>query len=470
MKGNDSRKRAGSDESAAHNAAAQIISLCRLHPHLIAIFIALVIAQIVYGIITSPPRKEGLLYIDTVPRGAKVIFRESGGAEGRVPAGVTPGPIHVSRSQLPRSFEFILPLYRIQFCRFQKNDLFDSATGKPLTRRIALMPAYPVLSPAFYIVRDYMFLIGALAAFSIFAAKSAERLRRERHEQAMALRLDFGDFSEGVPVGPYRLEALAGAGGMARVFRARRKDEPDGEIVAIKILSGNCRGDSEFVNRFSREVNILRNIVHPNIVPLLDWGEASGYLYLVMEYVDGETLQGRAARGGLDTGVLMRCASQVAEALHYAHQKGIIHRDVKPGNIMINGAGKAMLMDFGIARRSDLSVYTQAGSGLGTPAYASPEQIQGKEIDWRSDYYSLGILLYEILAGHHPMGDGTAMELIKKHIEDNPPPLEACRPDLPKEITSLINAMISKDPLERAERTGDIPAALRNINEGASSR
>ncbi|MGV8119917.1 MAG: serine/threonine protein kinase [Candidatus Xenobiia bacterium LiM19] len=336
-------------------------------------------------------------------------------------------------------------------------------TGKPLLYSISLVPAIPVLSPAVYSVRDYFFLYAALAVFLVFILKASARLKKERDEEAMLLRLEFGDFSEGVPVGSYRLEKLAGTGGMARVFRATRKDEPDGEVVALKILSGSCREDSEFIKRFSREVNILRDLIHPNIVPLLDWGEASGYLYLVMEYIDGDTLQSRAAKRGIALDMAMHYASQVAEALCYAHEKGIVHRDVKPGNIMITGTNKAMLMDFGIARRKDLPVYTQAGQGLGTPAYASPEQINGKRIDWRSDYYSLGILLYEILAGRHPFGEVTALELIRRHIEDTPEPLEACRPDIPREIITLINSMTAKNPLERAHRKGDIPAMLKII-------
>ncbi|MHC9542479.1 MAG: serine/threonine protein kinase [Vulcanimicrobiota bacterium] len=448
-----------------YRAIAQAISLCRLHPWLVVLIVLLVIAQAVYGMKVSPARKEGVLYIDTVPRGAQVIFKESGGAEGRVPVGVAPGPINVSQSQLPRNFEFILPLYQTRSKRFQKDELFDRITGKPLPYSIPLVPAIPVLSPAVYSVRDYFFLYGALVAFIVFIVKAAVMLKKERDEEAISLRLEFGDFSEGVPVGPYRLGKLAGTGGMARVFRATRKDEPDGEVVALKILSGSCREDSEFFKRFSREVNILRDLVHPNIVPLLDWGEASGYLYLVMEYIDGDTLQSRAAKGEIPLDMVMHYASQVAEALCYAHEKGIVHRDVKPGNIMITGINKAMLMDFGIARRKDLPVYTQAGQGLGTPAYASPEQINGKSIDWRSDYYSLGILLYEILAGRHPFGEVTALELIRRHIEDTPEPLETCCHDIPTEIITLINSMIAKNPLERAHRKGDIPAMLKAIAE-----
>lgn len=446
-----------------HRAIAQAISLCRLHPWLAALIVLLLIAQAFYGAIISPARKEGVLYIDTVPRGAQVIFKESGGAEGRVPVGVTPGPINVSQSQLPRDFEFILPLYKTHSKRFQRDELFDRMTGKPLPYSITLVPAIPILSPAVYSVRYNFFLYAALAVFLVFILKVSAMLKKERDEEAMLLRLEFGDFSEGVPVGPYRLGKLVGTGGMARVFRATRKDEPDGEVVALKILSGNCREDSEFIKRFSREVNILRDLVHPNIVPLLDWGEASGYLYLVMEYIDGDTLQSRAAKGGITLDMAMHYASQVAEALYYAHEKGIVHRDVKPGNIMITGANKAMLMDFGIARRKDLPVYTQAGQGLGTPAYASPEQINGKSIDWRSDYYSLGILLYEIIAGRHPFGEVTALELIRRHIEDTPEPLEACCHDIPREIITLINSMIAKNPPERAKRMDDIPAMLKII-------
>jgi|GEM_PF-2241451 len=441
----------------------QAVCLCRLHPWLAALVVIMVVAQAVCWIKVIPARQEGLLYIDTIPSGAQVIFKESGGAEGRVPVGVTPGPVNVSRSQLPRDFEFILPLYETRSKRFQKNELFDSKTGKPLKYSIPLVPTIPLVSPVIYSIRDNFFLYAGLAAFLLFIMKAAARLRYEREEEAMALRLEFGDFTEGIPVGPYRLGKLAGTGGMARVFLATRKDEPDSEVVALKVLSRSCRGDSEFISRFSREVNILRRLVHPNIVPLLDWGEASNHLYLVMEYIDGETLQSRAAKGEIPLDMAMHYASQVAEALCYAHEQGIIHRDVKPGNIMITGTDKAMLMDFGIARREDLPAYTQAGQGLGTPAYASPEQINGSSIDWRSDYYSLGILLYEILAGRHPFGEATALELIRKHIEDSPEPLETCRPDIPGEVITLINSMISKNPRDRAERMDDIPAMLKVI-------
>ncbi len=261
----------------------------------------------------------------------------------------------------------------------------------------------------------------------------------------------------------YVVERKLGAGAMATVYLARdvRHERP----VAIKVLGGDVQMD---VQRFHREIHVLANLRHPFILPLHDSGEAAGALYFVMPYIDGESLRTRLEREGrLPVEQAIEIARQVADALQTAHEQGVIHRDVKPENILIARSGHALLADFGIARASTgagpVDTMTQAGLTIGTVAYMSPEQALGeRDIDARSDIYALGCVLYEMLTGAPPFTGPTAMSVLSKHLTAPPPDLRAQRPEAPDAVVALIARALAKDPADR-------PASAREFALGMST-
>ena len=248
----------------------------------------------------------------------------------------------------------------------------------------------------------------------------------------------------------YVIERELGAGGMATVYLARdvRHDRP----VAIKVLHGDVPVD---VQRFHREIRVLANLRHPFILPLHDSGEAGGALYFVMPYIDGESLRARLVREGrLSADHALDIARQIADALQTAHDEGVIHRDVKPENILLTRSGHALLADFGIARapagNTAAETVTQTGLAIGTVAYMSPEQALGeRELDTRADIYALGCVLYEMLTGAPPFTGPTAMSVLSKHITAPPPELRAILPDIAVSISSAVSRALAKEPSER---------------------
>jgi len=261
----------------------------------------------------------------------------------------------------------------------------------------------------------------------------------------------------------YDIERVLGRGGMAVVWLAR--DRKLKRPVAIKVLdpSVSARIGAE---RFVREVRITAPLQHPNILPLLDSGTVDGIVYSVMPFVEGESLRDRLDHESpLPVEEALLFAREIAEALDYAHQRGIVHRDVKPENILISN-GAAVIADFGIARATSLPGdpnLTSAGVPLGTPAYMSPEQASGRaEVDGRSDVYALGCTLYEMLAGHLPF-TGTTEDVIRRHREDEPPSLLEARPELAPHVAELVMRALAKRPEERftsAEMALELRTAL----------
>lgn len=410
------------------------------------------------------PISGGEIYINTKPPGAHVFLKTVDiSGKSLLPVGKSPGPIHLSRKQFPCTLLFKLWGYKEETVFIKSSDMFESGNCKS-SSIFSLTPKYPVIIHFIYFVKNVPFLFIALLCVIIYIIKYNKRMAGLKREKALELRIELGDFSEGVPIGDYRLGQMIGAGGMARVFEANRKsDAKGGERLALKILSGRYSHDSEFYRRFEREVNICRSLVHPNIVPLLDWGDVSGYLYLVMELIEGESLALIMRKGKINRALAVRWVRETADALCYAHKNGIVHRDVKPGNIMITQNHIVKLMDFGIARREDLPVLTQEGQALGTPAYAPPEQIKGYIVDWRADYYSLGVMFYEMLAGRHPFMGATSIELLQKHLEVTPEPIETVCPDIPEELKEIVNRMISKEPDARAKMVDEIPEKMKLV-------
>jgi Protein kinase domain len=251
----------------------------------------------------------------------------------------------------------------------------------------------------------------------------------------------------GEMLGPYRLVEQVGKGGMATVYRGL--DTRDVNEVAIKVLSPTISADKRFVRRFRREAGLVSRLKHPGIVPVTDYGEARGFVYLVMPYVQGDTLHDRMVKGRLNQDEVARWIGQVASALQFAHDQGVIHRDVKPSNIMIARTGNALLTDFGLARVIEGGNTLTGSMLMGTPAYVSPEQGRGQHTDPRSDQYSLGVILYQMTAGRLPFDSDTPMSTVLMHIQDAVPRIRRFNPSVSPALEQVILRALEKQPGDR---------------------
>ena len=229
--------------------------------------------------------------------------------------------------------------------------------------------------------------------------------------------------------GRYELEELVGSGGMSNVFRAH--DRLLERTVALKILHEQYTRDEDYVERFRREARAVAQLTHPNIVTVIDRGEQDGRQFIVFEYVDGQNLKELSARGPLDAREAIGLALQVAHALSFAHARGLVHRDVKPQNVLLNDDGQAKVTDFGIARSLDVHGVTQTGTVLGTSDYIAPEQARGQKVDPKTDIYSLGVVLYELLTGEVPFSGDNFVAVAMRHVSEPPPSVLEHRPDCP---------------------------------------
>jgi serine/threonine-protein kinase len=250
--------------------------------------------------------------------------------------------------------------------------------------------------------------------------------------------------------GRYRVEALLGSGGMAQVYRGT--DMVLSRSVAIKVLSSDYSRDPAFVERFRREARAAARLNHPTVVSVYDTGSDDGVHFIVMEFVSGRTLaQILAAEGPLLPERVAAISARVAEALSFAHEAGLVHRDVKPGNVMLTDRGDVKVMDFGIARAASGpgQAITETTSILGTAAYLSPEQAEGKPVDPRSDIYSLGVVLYELLTGQPPFSGPSPVAVAYKHVMEEPVPPSAVRSGVPSALEAIAMRALAKDPSRR---------------------
>src|SRR5215831_445201 len=266
--------------------------------------------------------------------------------------------------------------------------------------------------------------------------------------------------------GRYRIVRKLGTGGMANVYLA--EDEVLGRRVAIKILNDRHAGDDQFVERFRREAKNAASLSHPNIVSIYDRGEAEGTYYIAMEYLDGRSLKELiVARGPAPVNVAVDYTRQILQALRFAHRHGIVHRDIKPHNVLVDAEGRVKVTDFGIAR-AGTSQMTEAGSIVGTAQYLSPEQARGSAVDQRSDVYSLGIVLYELLTGAVPFNGDTPVEIAMKHLSSVPEPPSAKRPDIPHDLDLIVMRALAKDPDDRYQSAEEMDADLERFGRGAA--
>jgi eukaryotic-like serine/threonine-protein kinase len=265
--------------------------------------------------------------------------------------------------------------------------------------------------------------------------------------------------------GRYRIQRKLGAGGMADVYLA--EDQELGRRVAIKILNGRHANDDQFIERFRREAKNAAALNHPNIVSIYDRGEAEDTYYIAMEFLDGRTLKELiVSRGAAPINVAIEYARQILSALRFAHRHGIVHRDIKPHNVLVDAEGRVKVTDFGIAR-AGTSQMTETGSIVGTAQYLSPEQARGGEVDPRSDLYSLGVVLYELLTGKTPFDGDTPVEIAMKHLSHAPKPPSSLRSEIPPELDKVVLRALAKNPDERYQSADEMEADLERVARGA---
>ncbi len=266
----------------------------------------------------------------------------------------------------------------------------------------------------------------------------------------------------------YELHRQIARGGMADVYLARDLllDRP----VAVKVLFDQFSKDQQFVERFRREAQRAANLNHPNIVSVFDWGEERGTYFIVMEYVEGRSLAEMIrTEGSIHPDKVAEISSEVAAALSFAHRNGIVHRDVKPGNVLVSPNGHVKVADFGIARAlaNVQSELTQAGTVMGTATYISPEQAQGMEIDPRSDLYSLGVMIYEMLSGRPPFTGETPVAVAYQHVQDSPVSPRAMGVSVAESLEAVTMKLLAKNPVNRYPTAEDLRNDLRRYQQGA---
>src|SRR6266849_3064355 len=279
----------------------------------------------------------------------------------------------------------------------------------------------------------------------------------------------------GTHLGPYEIATPLGAGGMGEVYRAR--DTRLERTVAIKILPAQFSSDPARKQRFEREAKTISGLNHPHICVLYDVGHQDGMDYLVMECVEGETLAKRLEKGPLPLEQVLRFGMQTADALDKAHRSGVVHRDLKPGNIMLTGTG-AKLLDFGLAKpaaplasaatitaaATRQSPVTEQGTIVGTFQYMSPEQVEGKELDGRSDIFSLGAVLYEMLTGQRAFEGKSQLSVASAILEKEPAPISSIKPLTPRSLDHVVRRCLAKDPDERWQSARDLALELKSIS------
>jgi eukaryotic-like serine/threonine-protein kinase len=269
----------------------------------------------------------------------------------------------------------------------------------------------------------------------------------------------------GQTIGEFQILRLLGRGGMGQVYLAQQKSLK--RNVAIKMLRPDLAANRQALARFQQEAHAVAKLNHPNIVQIYGFSEENGVHYMALEYVEGRNLRAYIDRKGApELPIAMSLMRQIALALQRAHEAGFIHRDIKPENILLNRKGEVKVTDFGLTRSfadtAQPASLTQSGVAMGTPLYMSPEQVQGKNADTRSDIYSYGVTCFHVLAGEPPFRGPTAFEIALKHVQDEPPALATLRPDLPPELCAMVHQMMAKAPDARYQSFKDI---LRDLNK-----
>lgn len=273
--------------------------------------------------------------------------------------------------------------------------------------------------------------------------------------------------------GRYRIESMLGQGGMSAVYKAN--DPNLKRVVAVKLIHPHLSSDPSFVLRFESEASAVASLRHPNIVQVYDFNSDGGVYYMVLEFIPGETLQDRMKRLAdvgrqLPIEEAVKFTANISDAVGYAHQRGLVHRDIKPANIMLDVQGQAILMDFGIVKILGGDSHTTTGAVVGTARYMSPEIIRGEVADHRSDIYSLGVTLYEMLSGRPPYVADSAMTLMMMHLNDPVPNVRNFRQEIPAELADVLDRCLAKDRTQRYQSATELSADLRRALSPSSGK
>ncbi len=263
----------------------------------------------------------------------------------------------------------------------------------------------------------------------------------------------------GRTLGQYEIGQQLGQGGMATVYVAQQTSI--GRTVAIKVMPSYFMGEPNFLQRFEREVKVIAGLQHPRVLPVFDYGQLEGRPYIVMAYMPGGTLADKIRQGPMPLSEVSRLITQIAEGLDHAHNKGVIHRDFKPSNVLLDENGNAHLADFGIAKISESTVQLTGSGIVGTPAYMAPEMAETGAVTPAVDIYALGITLYQMLAGKYPYQGETPIRVMMAHAQDPIPDVRQVRPDVPEAVSQVVMKAMAKNPADRYATAGELAADLR---------
>ena len=425
-------------------------------------------------VLTSCPAQESAaiykVEVVTSPEPVDVFLDVSGQRQYEKFLGRTDGPILLDLSELQGASGFTLVLKRegyfdkrerISLDYFQNTDRYPEGGRIELTPQSWTVPLMDFLELYWPWVVVSLVLSGSVLAILVSRrAQAAERLRKlERFSEDAAGE----DPLLQTTLGEWRLVRILGKGASATVYLAVPDDTLDESArVAVKVFSEEMAGSQEFQERFIREAKLYQALNHPGIVQLLDWGQRGQLFYLVLEHVEGETLQGSRVTTPSEEGRALKILIELAEALGHAHDAGVIHRDVKPGNVLIASDGKAKLLDFGLAREV-VSSFTKTGQALGTPLYMAPEQIAGAFVDHRCDQYALAVLAYELLTGEKTFqtNESEVAPLLFKQLHEEPRPMAETGAVVSEKTTLLVHRMMSRDAQDRYANMGKVQEALR---------
>lgn len=409
---------------------------------------ALVLIQIILCAVGAADERKKLavlkiesgIVINSVPTGAQVFAAASQGDPLRK---IGRTPLLLTKSY--EKIELRLAGYKTTSSKPSSTEGISAYFEEPLSESV------PILSTLIF---RYPLALIAIVLIVILA------LRYVREAGAGEALPEVTYVGEGGKIGSFRLDKKVGQGAMAEVFQGYSLKDRDRKVRAVKVLFEEVCRHEEFRKRFEREVSILSGLSHPSIVRLYEWGEESGRLFMAMEYVEGRSLEDLLKEGPMAVKDLLRYTLPILDALEHAHSQDIIHRDLKPANILITRRGEVKVADFGLARSANYETITKTDATLGTPAYMPPEQITGARSGGKADLYSLGCILFHCLAGVTPFSGSTAVEMIIRHMNEPPPPLDTLRADIPEQLVILVSRLLEKDPDDRPSSALEVKEAI----------
>jgi tRNA A-37 threonylcarbamoyl transferase component Bud32 len=365
---------------------------------------------------------------------------------------------------------------RIKSVQFDENNIFYFPDSKNKNKAFHLKPIVPLISPIRHnfkyhffetLIASFFSILAIIALYYIIAPPIRRHIadaRKMAAWKAASRRVNTEDPMFKRTIGKYRILEKIGTGGMATVYKAVPEETlREEDSVAIKIMQIDKVDSEEYCERFKREMRISSEMNHQNILRILDYGDEEGLLYIVMELVRGKPLRKFIPDEGFSFEAFMEYFKPTLKALIYAHEKGIVHRDIKPDNLMVTDSNSIVVMDFGLARRQGGTMITASGVAIGTPAYMSPEQVKGESLDDRTDQYSLGIMAFQMLTGQLPFYDENTVNVMLKRMTEDPPPLREYRRDLPEILEKILLRMLEKEPEDRFPNLSEVLRSLEEV-------